>query len=126
MKKTAFNFMTYYDVSVMLCREGEDILRGMGSEYPMPHVLAESIRRESSTGRTYFIIAFNEARVPTAELVAHECFHMLFQILEYQDEHPLTMTELTREIYAMAYETLFSRTLEALEKLGAFKEDKNA
>lgn len=126
MKKTTINWATYYDVDVILCSEGEDILKGKGTPYPMPHVMGESVRRTTEDGKTYFVLAFNEEFIPAMETIAHECFHMFFQILEYAGETPLTLPELTREIYAIKYEDLVHKTMSALQRLGAFAEKKTA
>ena len=92
----------------------------------MPHVMGESVRRTTEDGKTYFVLAFNEEFIPAMETIAHECFHMFFQILEYAGETPLTLPELTREIYAIKYEDLVHKTMSALQRLGAFAEKKTA
>ena len=125
MKKTTINWGTFYDIEVMLCREGENVLKGKGAPYPMPHVMGESVRRTTEDGRTFFVLAFNGEFISTMETITHECFHMFFQILEYSGETPLTLPELTREIYAIKYEDLVHKTLKALEKLGAFESRKS-
>lgn len=126
MKKTTINWATFYDIEVMLCREGENILKDKGAPYPMPRVMGESVRRTTEDGKTYFVLAFNEELIPMMETIAHECFHMFFQILEYAGETPLTLPELTREIYAIKYEDLVHKTMSALQRLGAFTEKKTA
>ena len=126
MKKTTINWATYYDVDVILCSEGEDILKGKGTPYPMPHVMGESVRRVTEDGKTYFVLAFNEELIPMMETIAHECFHMFFQILEYAGETPQTLPELTTEIYAITNEDLVQKTMNALQRLGAFTEKKTA
>lgn len=124
MKKATINWATYYDVDVILCSEGEDILKGKGTPYPMPHVMGESVRRVTEDGKTYFVLAFNADLIPTAEVIAHECFHMFFQILGYSESAPMYAEELTKEIYAIKYEDLVHKTMNALQKLGAFTEKK--
>lgn len=125
MKRTSFNFMSFYDIEVVSAAPGERIKIGSGSDYIMPELWGESLRRTNEDGYTYFLLLFNSERPLSFEMIAHECWHMFFQIMEYQGESPLSMSELFKELYAMSFETLYGRTLKALAKLGMLKEAMN-
>lgn len=125
MKRTSFNFMSFYDIDVVSAAPGERIKIGSGSDIIMPEMWGQAIKRVNADGSTYFLIIFNSERAPAFEIIAHECWHMFFMILEFQKEGELTATELCKELYAMSFETLYGRTLKALVKLEALKEAMN-
>ena len=126
MKSTSFEWMTFYSISVYLAKPGDRIKLGTGSDFIVDDChWGQSVMRINEDGSTYFFFVFRSDCTPSTEVVAHECFHMLFQLLEYQGEGPLSMKELRKEIYAMSYETLFRKVMQALVKLGVYKEVPN-
>lgn len=125
MKSTSFEWMPFWDISVYLAKPGDRIRLGTGSDYIMRDVWAESVMRINEDGTAFFTIIFNSGHYPPQEVVVHECFHLLFQLLEYAGEGPLSMQELQKEIYAKTYESLFHKVMQALVKLGVYKEVPN-
>ena len=123
MKSTSFEWMPYWDISVYLAKPGDRIKLGTGSDYTVGNLWGQSVIRINEDGTSYFFFVFNPDKPPTVATVAHECWHMFFQLLTYQGELPLSMVELQKEIYAMAYESLFIKVLQSLSKLGVYKEE---
>ena len=117
MKRTKFNFISFYDIEVISARTGEKFKIGKVSQ-EMPNIWGCSSSVTDSEGNTYFYIAFNERMPLTMELISHECFHMFFQILWYQGEERLKSESLVSEIYAMAFETLVGKVLRSLCDMG--------
>ena len=124
MKKAKFRWLTFYEIAVVSARSGEHIKLGTGSDFIMPEMWALSVKRINEDGSVYFAILFNQERPVVFELIAHECWHMLFQILEFQGEGPLCPSELQKEMYAMAFETLVGKVLESLSSMGLLGENK--
>ena len=117
MKRTRFNFISFYDIEVISARTGEKFKIG-GESQERPDTWGCSSSVTNAGGYTYFYIAFNERTPPTMELISHECFHKLFQILWYQGEERLKSESLVSEIYAMAFETLVGKVLRSLCDMG--------
>lgn len=122
MKRTKFNWLSFYEIHVVSARAGEHIKLGSGSDYIMPEIWGQSLKRINKDGSVYFFIIFNSDKPPVFELIAHECWHMFFQILEFQGEKELGPEEMMKELYAMSFETLIHGVMKALCALGVYKE----
>lgn len=117
MKKTTFNLMTFYDIEVVLAKPGEHFKLG-SSDIEMPNLIGAAIKHSKADEQTYFALVFNsEFGDIRMEVIAHECFHIFFEILSYMGEKNITPELLTNELYAVTFENLVHKTIGAIYKL---------
>ena len=120
MKKVSFNLTTYYDIDVVSAREGDKIRLGTAT-ITMPHVIGQAIMRREADGQAFFAIVFNSEADINIGHIAHECFHMFFEILRYMGETNLSPAILANEVYAVMFEDLMAKTVNALCRIGVLK-----